>query len=286
MQTSGVRAFTLVELLVVITILVFLLALLAPSLERAIYQADLAVCGSHLHATASAVLVYAVDFRRSFPYRRLVENSAGAWPNQFNNNNVDDRHAVSQYLDLTAALNDPLSADVDLAIYTKDAATRPVWTHASYDLWFGFSFWDDANQRLRGMSRIGDRVQWTVPSSLGTVRYEFDLLASDQDMQTPNGQNFISSHPDDAGLMGNRVLDGQAYDNPATFASSAGTLYAYSWWDLRGVRRGLFDRNFAHADGSVDRITSVDVDDPRFVHVPYTAKGGSNAAWKIQLPHR
>jgi type II secretory pathway pseudopilin PulG len=40
-----------VELLVVITIIVLLLALLAPALEKAIYQAQMAVCGLSARST-------------------------------------------------------------------------------------------------------------------------------------------------------------------------------------------------------------------------------------------
>ena len=42
-------AFTLVELLVVITIIVILLVLLAPAMDRAIYQADLLACATNLN---------------------------------------------------------------------------------------------------------------------------------------------------------------------------------------------------------------------------------------------
>ena len=37
-------AFTLVELMVVITIIVLLLALMMPALDKAVYQAELASC--------------------------------------------------------------------------------------------------------------------------------------------------------------------------------------------------------------------------------------------------
>ena len=47
------NGFTLVELLVVITIIVILLALLAPALDKAIYQAELAVCGTRVRAIAT-----------------------------------------------------------------------------------------------------------------------------------------------------------------------------------------------------------------------------------------
>src|ERR1051326_3589056 len=66
MQAAG---FTLVELLVVITIIVVLLSLLAPAIDRAIYQAELARCGAQLRAIASQTVTYAMGARRTYPYR-------------------------------------------------------------------------------------------------------------------------------------------------------------------------------------------------------------------------
>src|SRR5687768_392095 len=68
------RAFTIVELLVVITIIVVLLALLAPALDRAIYQAELAVCGANQRGIASGVGTYAMSYRRNYPNRFLDAN--------------------------------------------------------------------------------------------------------------------------------------------------------------------------------------------------------------------
>ena len=48
-------AFTLIELLVVVTIIVVLLAMLTPALDKAIYQAELAVCGAHKKDRKSVV---------------------------------------------------------------------------------------------------------------------------------------------------------------------------------------------------------------------------------------
>lgn len=61
------RAFTLIELLVVVAIIVALLAILVPSLNRAIETAKLAVCASNLHQTGNASLSYAADQQRFLP---------------------------------------------------------------------------------------------------------------------------------------------------------------------------------------------------------------------------
>src|SRR5687767_1042700 len=71
------RAFTLIELLVVVTIIVVLLALLTPALDRAIYVAELALCGTHARGIAVSVQSYAAAHKRFYPYRPGVE--LGFW---------------------------------------------------------------------------------------------------------------------------------------------------------------------------------------------------------------
>src|SRR5688572_26873229 len=63
------RAFTLIELLVVITIIVVLLSLLTPALDKAIYQAELAVCGANIKGAYGAITTYAMDNKRRYPHR-------------------------------------------------------------------------------------------------------------------------------------------------------------------------------------------------------------------------
>ena len=61
------RAFTLVELLVVIGIIATLIAILLPSLARARQQAQRTACLSNLRQVHAALLFYAGDFRDQVP---------------------------------------------------------------------------------------------------------------------------------------------------------------------------------------------------------------------------
>jgi prepilin-type N-terminal cleavage/methylation domain-containing protein len=63
------RAFTLVELLVVVTIIVLLIAILLPSLSRARELARRTVCLANLRTLGLAANMYAGDYRNAFPYR-------------------------------------------------------------------------------------------------------------------------------------------------------------------------------------------------------------------------
>src|SRR5687767_12600186 len=77
-RRGGSKAFSLVELLVVVTIITVLMALLAPAMDQAIYQAELAVCGANQRTTAGAVTLYAAGNKRSYPYRPGVRDDV-AW---------------------------------------------------------------------------------------------------------------------------------------------------------------------------------------------------------------
>jgi prepilin-type N-terminal cleavage/methylation domain-containing protein len=61
------RAFTLIELLVVITIIVVLLAMLAPALDRAMYEAELVQCAGNLKVWGSISIDFAQDHQRRLP---------------------------------------------------------------------------------------------------------------------------------------------------------------------------------------------------------------------------
>jgi prepilin-type N-terminal cleavage/methylation domain-containing protein len=68
------QAFSLVELLVVITIIVVLLALLTPALHKAIYQAALARCAANQRGVGQAAIQYAMNSRRFYPHRPAVRD--------------------------------------------------------------------------------------------------------------------------------------------------------------------------------------------------------------------
>ncbi|MEN6385263.1 MAG: type II secretion system protein [Phycisphaerales bacterium] len=64
---SSNRAFTLVELLVVISIIAMLLAILMPSLQKAKQQAESVICKTRLNDIGKALSLYAVDNSDAIP---------------------------------------------------------------------------------------------------------------------------------------------------------------------------------------------------------------------------
>ena len=65
--TTSLRAFTLVELLVVIGIIALLIAILLPSLNRAMAKAREVNCLSNARQLAMAVMMYCDEFKGTFP---------------------------------------------------------------------------------------------------------------------------------------------------------------------------------------------------------------------------
>jgi prepilin-type N-terminal cleavage/methylation domain-containing protein len=261
------RGFSLVELLVVVTIIVVLLALLMPVMDKAVYQAELAVCGSRLKAIGVQVTVYAHDHRRHYPLRRALDPEAtgrAGLPSQSalrawnrwtrpdvlvdvrDEQPVDDRPALAGYLDAGgfAMFHDPLTGrGVD---FTVDDYSIFI----DYNLWYGMRVLASIGGG-KGMLRLGDRLEW-----LGRG---YDVLGGDRDVLLPNSagwQKAWASHPDDR-----RVL------YPLTVRSPR--EWHVSWWEANATHeRGRVDDNFVYADGSVVRITGVEWNDDRMVHMP------------------
>jgi len=78
-RPGSAHGFTLVELLVVITIIVILLALLAPALDRAVYNAETAKCLASQRTIVQAAQSYAVDHKRVLPPWKIGTRTSSAF---------------------------------------------------------------------------------------------------------------------------------------------------------------------------------------------------------------
>ena len=281
------RGFTLVELLVVITIVVLLLALLAPALDEAIYQAELTLCGSRLHGLAIGVQVYAMDFKRRYPYRPGVDKAGFGW----RDNSVkvappfgdfDDRFTLRGYIALNGHLVCPLNKAIDI-----ESSVGNIYSN--YQLWFGFRFYSPASTPREGMLRLGDRLTWDVR--------RFDILASDEDEIWEDQNQLFGAHPDRDGmtwqLWRQDALYGQDGQNSSdlTTGLAGGSRFTLSRWQFTGspVRRGPIDRSFAMGDGAVTRLTDISLDEIRreergLVKVPTFSKANSWPPLYTTLP--
>jgi hypothetical protein len=255
----------------VITIIVLLLALLTPALDKAIYQAELAVCGGKLKAIASSVTAYTFDYRKWYPFRDLPPTRPGVGNPEFVSpfqlyrpvNTFDMRPPLRGIMDIDRMLQCPMTDD-DLDL---DHDRPEDLTLSSYAMWWGwyYQLGVDPPQgsgalKYRGLFRLGDRFEWE--------RDTYNLLVGDWDLyQASAGAQ--ASHPDDRNVL-------------TLFTSRA---------ELSGgiAERGMLDLNYAMTDNSVARFNGVEPylnageHDPRMGAVPMTWRN-MEPAKRFQIP--
>lgn len=284
-------AFTLIELLVVVTIIVILLALLTPALDKAIYQAEMAVCGARLKSIVTTVQLYAAGNKRHYPDRmagspgslsphqllgRVGTTTAATW-------NADVRVAIRPYLSVNKSLNDPLCKAVNL---DNESPMEDV-IYASYDLWYGYQYTNDKSAQPQGMYKMGDHWTWKATADSTSVDERFNVVASDFVSEDPawGGDN---SHPDHDGIATNDYRE--SGPNPWVVTGvNPPVSVTYSWWMAgNNPGRGAVDANYAMQDGSVRRYNDIkwgqNPQIPDLAEDVPTFGDGSTPTWSRKVP--
>ena len=263
------HGFSLVELLVVITIIVVLLALLSPALDKAVYESELAACAAKLKAHGGIATLYAMDHRRSYLWRPAIRAELNWRPDYLaftqNSPDWDDRPGLRRYMDINAIFVCPLNKRVDFELAEQYVVDPRVTLISSYQFWYGFRY-----RPLRGMFRLGDRLEWKEGASGSVDR--FSVLASDTDMA--NFQNRWSNvgHPDQTEFL------------RAAYSQANGVWSFWARWENMVPNRGPIDRGFVFEDNSAALMREVILDDPRLIPVGEYSGLTSSSATRTWLP--
>ena len=121
------RAFSLIELLVVISIIAVLLAILLPALPRIMDAGRRAACSANLRGVGQAVELYKGDFKEIMPVGSYMPrpwlnflNDDGSWPTSFN-------QSISDYFEFdSAAWECPGDIAVHSVTYTDDDGKEQI----------------------------------------------------------------------------------------------------------------------------------------------------------------
>ena len=278
------RGFTLVELMVIVTIIVVLLALLMPAMAKAVYAARLVACSANQRLTASAAIQYTFSNARAYPSRPAVPaggpngppSGVSAWTVYLPPDNIPSGY------DLKPVLRQKLNLDPNIAFQCPlieridfDERLDDEWVYGNTAIWFDWRYITDVtyaiNQNVNGtrvramssatelerMRRLGDRFEWK--------NRRYNLLVSDIDLYRPWSVGAQTAHPDvSAGIMHNAVFI------RVNIAAGAALPHTASFWYSPSSRRGTVDHNYAYDDNSVRLVTGIDRQDPRLDAVPAT----------------
>jgi prepilin-type N-terminal cleavage/methylation domain-containing protein len=234
-------AFTLVELLVVVTLIAVLLALLMPAMDKAMYQAEMLTDSARQKAVMTSVTLYAGDFKRQYPFRPFVAAGGSSPFGQLNagGSGADDRVPLRNYVPINKLLSDPFSPKVDIE------GSRPetvVW--AQYELWFGFNY-----AGLPGMRKIGDRI--VADEAISGQRRSYDLLVSCvTQIRYPAADYGMAGHRDRLDRWAVERFQDEPFANAAKSSATIG-------WYVGGPNRGTLDLHYGYQDGSVLRVDCI-----------------------------
>lgn len=246
--------FTIVELLVVVTIITILLAMLSPALSKSIYQAQLAVCGANLHATHGGVITYTFDHKRFYPNRKMMGHGTDVDPIKITGANAvvdyDDRKQLQSYVQVGKTMLCPVQQYIDLEIDSGD----DTYVYTGYAFWWGWRFAPQGVPRP-GLERLGDRLEFDIDPHEGTDIRTSTVLAADhlQTTALPGATFFYSTHPEKRGQHVPMYRQSGANPWAGTGAeyTSQGQWVTISWSVTTYQPRSSFDVNYIMIDGGV-----------------------------------
>jgi prepilin-type N-terminal cleavage/methylation domain-containing protein len=237
--------FTLVELLVVISIIATLLAILIPSLQKAREQAKKAICRANLHSIGTALLAYEVaNGRAPLHYSELVKGDGGAEMMSDEKGN-DVRPLWENYLKTLNIFKCPSLPPLNITTRDVPKGTRRVYS----DYFIAVGFWGNFNSKtatwsqkrwtrmsdkwnFQGARRVaaGDRIILETPYSCIRMNHKGRITnAYTRTYELRNSKDYIITYSE-------VEVPNQKYDNylnkcTANYLFSDGSVKEYNGGD-------------------------------------------------------
>ena len=234
----NIRAFTLIELLVVVAIITALIAILLPSLNRAVRTANDMKCGSKLRQSAMAAVNRAIDNRGSLWVWNISPTDAFRTPTLFkvDGNEILSPEFVSSYLPSLEVWSCTFSEVPNI----EDSRNTRGWAYGS------FAYWP-----LQAGNNLGPDfgVAGGYPTSIALARATTPLM---QDAVADNDKltwapTFLSNHTTE----NYSVFSGMITTNPSNIVRRASEIE-----DVRGANIAMFDLSVNWHAGTDLRIAN------------------------------
>ena len=268
--------FTILELLVVVTIISVLAALLLPTVEKAARKAQFSVCANTFRQLGVTMQCYAGDQNGYYPYRystwttnyypACLRGGAYTISSGFGAANGNDRPAFAPYVDLDTGFWCPLSPPLP----SFDTATAPALQNwrlgrtMAQEIWLPFDIYagepvTPPNTKPKAPANAMMKVGMRHRNFQGMGTFTNRAVAADHDSgPSSSGGPIHSGHSDGASM--------------AAYSWVAGNAYWYCFWrSTINNFRDPIDRNVLFDDGHVTGYGDVALfNDPRMVQVSFS----------------